>query len=611
MYIDDVMQIVLDMKGYYVKLAQGASQMHACPEVYNKVLGTLVDTAPYEPVSVVKEIIRDELRIENFDDVFEEFDPVPLGAASIGQVHSAILKKTKKPVVVKVQYPSAERNFRIDMALFLHTTKLLAPGFSEILEIFEKNFTNEFDYVREAKLQHLVWSALNDGTYKRANEVQVARPYLHDHPDLNLDVIDSRKSAVDFDGGETNAAADGNARNADGLCTKRVLVMEKLDGESIYKFGNRQLQRIGAKQDPPMSVPDLKRALRKVETEADPSQGQGPAWVQKEIEKRFGIQPPPSRAVVSSYLYGRQMLNFAARVLWDWPVKVVGRAFWDWPIALPVNGLLGIMGVQRRCPYLAIQSSRQKSEEKQRDNTDTDKNAPDKTNSGSSEHRPDDDIDIIDQLVNPYLVAELLWETTGFLMLEKGLVNGDSHSGNFMLLKNGKLGLIDFGQTRILTNEKRLKVAKLIAAVAARDEVATADFAYEAGFRTKRMNRWIASRVSHCHFGTFDSHGTGELGGVAKWEENVDRIDTITQLYDQEVGDIFLAARNCLFTGLTIRTLGLMGNNAAERLQACEGRYLQKYLEAEGYGPDFFQKQIVRGRRMPLNEKPDLSKVKL
>ena len=59
--------------------------------------------------------------------------------------------------------------------------------------------------------------------------------------------------------------------------------------------------------------------------------------------------------------------------------------------------------------------------------------------------------------------------------------------------------------------------------------------------------------MAHNHFGAFDAYGTRELGGVAKWEENLARVDKITRMYDPE-GDIFLSARMCLFAGLSVRS---------------------------------------------------------
>ena len=91
------------------------------------------------------------------------------------QVHRAVLKDGRE-VVVKVQYPDAERHFRIDMTLFLWATRIFAPGFAEILAIFERNFANEFDYRREAELQLTVEAAVAESAELRG-KVQVPRAY--------------------------------------------------------------------------------------------------------------------------------------------------------------------------------------------------------------------------------------------------------------------------------------------------------------------------------------------------------------------------------------------------------------------------------------------------
>ena len=46
------------------------------------------------------------------DDVFLEIDEKPLGSASIGQVHRAVLRENEMEVVIKIQYPNVEDTFR-------------------------------------------------------------------------------------------------------------------------------------------------------------------------------------------------------------------------------------------------------------------------------------------------------------------------------------------------------------------------------------------------------------------------------------------------------------------------------------------------------------------
>jgi aarF domain-containing kinase len=62
-------------------------------------------------------------------------------------------------------------------------------------------------------------------------------------------------------------------------------------------------------------------------------------------------------------------------------------------------------------------------------------------------------------------ILDLLLDVHGYQVLVNGEFNGDPHPGNIMILKNGKLGLIDFGQIKKISQETRFAIAKLILAV--------------------------------------------------------------------------------------------------------------------------------------------------
>ena len=49
------------------------------------------------------------------NELFDDFDPTPLGVASLAQVHSAVLKDTGQRVAVKVQHPHLVEFCDIDM----------------------------------------------------------------------------------------------------------------------------------------------------------------------------------------------------------------------------------------------------------------------------------------------------------------------------------------------------------------------------------------------------------------------------------------------------------------------------------------------------------------
>jgi len=59
--------------------------------------------------------------------VFSFVDPVPLGCASIGQTHRAVLRGSGERVVIKVQDPNAERTFRGDVLAMKAVTEAFFP----------------------------------------------------------------------------------------------------------------------------------------------------------------------------------------------------------------------------------------------------------------------------------------------------------------------------------------------------------------------------------------------------------------------------------------------------------------------------------------------------
>ena len=111
--------LVLGLQGYYIKMAQTCVGANILPREYEEVLSVLLDDSPTKPFRTVRRIVQAELGCP-LDAVYADFDQAPIGSASIGQVHRATLLDGT-PVVCKVQYPTVERYFRLD----LRTMKLL------------------------------------------------------------------------------------------------------------------------------------------------------------------------------------------------------------------------------------------------------------------------------------------------------------------------------------------------------------------------------------------------------------------------------------------------------------------------------------------------------
>lgn len=91
--------------------------------IYQAAFARLQDDAPPMPPTMAIAAIEAELGRPPRE-LFAEFDPQPMAAASIGQVHAATLRDGRR-VAVKVQYPGVEEAIRAD----LKNTELLATFF--------------------------------------------------------------------------------------------------------------------------------------------------------------------------------------------------------------------------------------------------------------------------------------------------------------------------------------------------------------------------------------------------------------------------------------------------------------------------------------------------
>ena len=73
------------------------------------------------------------------EDIFERVEDVPIGCASLAQVHRGTLK-TGEDVAIKVQYPTVARNTQVDLRNMEFVTKLCAKIFKHFqydVNVFE------------------------------------------------------------------------------------------------------------------------------------------------------------------------------------------------------------------------------------------------------------------------------------------------------------------------------------------------------------------------------------------------------------------------------------------------------------------------------------------
>ncbi|KAF9931255.1 putative aarF domain-containing protein kinase 1 [Modicella reniformis] len=142
--------------GIYCKAGQHvASLTYVVPPEYTNTLSILQDRAPFKSMKQVEKVFMEEFAGKRPLDLFREFDPIPMAAASLAQVHRAITKDGRV-AAVKVQYNDVSRLFKTDMWTMQTLSNMvgfLFPDFELgwVVEEFRENLTSEFDFTIEAR----------------------------------------------------------------------------------------------------------------------------------------------------------------------------------------------------------------------------------------------------------------------------------------------------------------------------------------------------------------------------------------------------------------------------------------------------------------------------
>jgi ubiquinone biosynthesis protein len=126
------------------------------PDIIAELRGLQDDVRPF-PFEQAERVIEEDLG-NTLERLFLSFDPVPVAAASIGQVHRAVLPNGRE-VAVKVQRPGAPRQIEADVVLLHQAAKLVnervraldfidLPG---LIDEFAREIRQELDYRLEAR----------------------------------------------------------------------------------------------------------------------------------------------------------------------------------------------------------------------------------------------------------------------------------------------------------------------------------------------------------------------------------------------------------------------------------------------------------------------------
>ncbi|KAI3458546.1 hypothetical protein Pfo_015209 [Paulownia fortunei] len=142
--------------GIYIKLGQHISQLeYLVPDEYVQIMSqSMLNRCPVSSYDQVREVVKKELGGAP-DEIFHEFDPVPIASASLAQVHVARTHDGQK-VAVKVQHTHMTDTAAADyetVELIVNTLHWLFPSFDYrwLVDEVRESLPKELDFLIEAK----------------------------------------------------------------------------------------------------------------------------------------------------------------------------------------------------------------------------------------------------------------------------------------------------------------------------------------------------------------------------------------------------------------------------------------------------------------------------
>jgi aarF domain-containing kinase len=454
LYAKPTVEKLGDLQGMYTKYGQTAAGFtNTLGDAWIQELRKLEDQVPPRSVSVVKETIQQETNGQ-LDDIFLDIDPVPLGSASIGQVHRAILRHNHQEVAVKVQYPEAQALFRRDMETIRSLCQWFAPEQIVMLNALEKQNAQELDYRTEAhNLERIKHNMRNKHRFE-PREVVVPAPIRQ-------------------------------------LTTSRMLVMELLPGVKLMDGIRAYYHEWALKNG--TTLWDLEQEARhRIETEGIPAKYTGPSAWQMGLYRHY-LRLQDGLVNLGIALYNGTIANQESSIPYQHTM-------------LPPNTPRIVDTLMRVHGYQLL--------------------ADGFFNAGKCNETHD----YADPCLVYYVPSLKNQQNPRIIVLHFA----DPHGGNFILLPDGRIGLIDFGATKKLTRNERLSACLLYAALARNDSRMLFDMCDVGGYKSKYGNKQVVMKL--IRFG-YDSWGKDVMEGknIQQFIDQLKQEDPWTEVPDNLV----------------------------------------------------------------------------